>query len=137
MKITWLGHAAFLLETGGLRILTDPYDASDSRIYYRPITISADIVTISHNHFDHNHVAGLTGNPKVVKRVEKKTVRGVNFIGISSYHDNTKGSERGENTIFVIMAERLCICHAGDLGHLLSTDQIKAIGQTDILLVPV
>jgi len=137
MKITWLGHSAFLFETQGLKIVTDPYDHNDNRIGYGPITIPIDIVTISHDHADHNYVKELRGNPQTVKGNGTFDVKGISFTGIETYHDPTKGSQRGNNTIFVIRAEGINLCHAGDLGHTLSRDKIEAIGPVDILLIPV
>lgn len=137
MKITWLGHAAFLLETNGLRIVNDPFDTSDERIHHQSIDMPADIVTVSHDHFDHNHVESLSGNPDIVKGACKKTVKGITFTGIDTFHDQSRGSERGENVLYAIEAEEMRICHPGDLGHTLSADQIQTLGSIDILFIPV
>lgn len=134
MKITWLGHAAFLMETGDVKVLTDPYDDS---VGYKPITMEIDVVTVSHEHGDHNNVEGLSGNPEVVRGGGSFNVHGIAIRGIPTYHDDEKGSARGENTVFVIEAEGLSVCHAGDLGHTLSKEQIKEIGSIDVLLLPV
>jgi L-ascorbate metabolism protein UlaG (beta-lactamase superfamily) len=134
MRITWLGHASFLLETDGIKIVTDPYDNS---IGYKPIDIPVDIATVSHEHSDHNYVQGLRGEPQTVRGAGVTEIRGIKFRGISSFHDNAKGAERGKNTIFVIEAEELAICHLGDLGHELTGKQVREIGQVDVLLLPV
>jgi len=134
MKITWLGHAAFLLETGGVKIVTDPYDSS---VGYKPITMPVDIATVSHDHFDHNHVKGLAGNPQTVKGSGKVVFKEIAFTGVPTYHDATGGSERGDNTVFVMEAEGMRVCHLGDLGHTLSAQQVEAIGPVDILFLPV
>jgi L-ascorbate metabolism protein UlaG (beta-lactamase superfamily) len=134
MKITWLGHASFLLETEGIKILTDPYDDS---VGYKPILFEVDIVTVSHEHGDHNNVESLRGNPEVVRGSGIFNVRGIKIRGVATYHDDEKGSKRGENTVYVIEAEKLVVCHAGDLGHTLSPDQVDAIGNVDVLLLPV
>ena len=134
MKITWLGHAAFLVETGGVSIVTDPYDES---VGYGPITQPVDIATVSHDHGDHNYVKGLAGSPVTIKGPGVHEARGVTFRGIATYHDDSHGSQRGANTIFVMEIENLSLCHAGDLGHLLSADQVAEIGKVDILLLPV
>lgn len=134
MKITWLGHAAFLLETEGIKIVTDPYDNS---IGYGPITTPVDIAVVSHDHFDHNDVKRLKGNPETVQGSGTFNVKGITFTGIDTYHDDEQGTQRGDNVVFIIEAEGLRLCHAGDLGHTLSADQIQAIGRVDILLLPV
>ena len=134
MKITWLGHSAFLLETGGIRIVTDPYN---EKVGYKLITIPADVVTVSHEHRDHNYTASLKGNPRVIRGSGQVQYMGINFQGISSFHDEAKGSKRGENTLFVIETEGLRLCHAGDLGHELRLETVQKIKPVDILLIPV
>jgi L-ascorbate metabolism protein UlaG (beta-lactamase superfamily) len=96
-----------------------------------------DIVTISHDHADHNYAKGLKGNPETVKGSGTFEVKGITFTGIETHHDPTTGSQRGGNTIFVMGAEGMNLCHAGDLGHVLSRETIETVGPVDILLVPV
>ncbi|OGO21984.1 MAG: hypothetical protein A2Z28_03640 [Chloroflexi bacterium RBG_16_51_9] len=118
----------------GLRIITDPYAPSE-RIPYREIEESADIVTVSHGHGDHSNVAGVKGNPAVVK--ETKEVKGIKFKAISAFHDASGGGQRGNMTIFCFEVDGIRICHLGDLGHQLDSKQIAEIGKVDILLIPV
>ena len=135
MKIKWLGHASFLISSdSGVRIITDPYEPND-KLRYREINESADIVTVSHDHFDHSNVAAVKGNPQVVK--DNAEVKGIEFKGISAFHDNTGGKDRGRNTIFCFEVDGVKICHLGDLGHGLTADQAAAIGAVDVLLLPV
>ncbi len=135
MKIKWLGHATFLITSdAGIRIITDPYMPNE-RLTYDEIKESADIVTVSHEHGDHNNVATVKGNPEVVK--ETTEVKGIKFDGIPTYHDNSDGSQRGSNTIFCFEVDGLRICHLGDLGHRLSDKQVAELGRIDILLIPV
>jgi len=135
MKIKWLGHASFLITSeAGIRIITDPYTTSESFIYGE-IKELADIVTVSHEHGDHNNVAAVRGKPEVVRGTAK--VKGIEFSGISSYHDTAGGSQRGKNTIFCFEVDGIRVCHLGDLGHRLSDKQVAEIGKVDILLVPV
>lgn len=134
MKIIWLGHASFLIEAGSNRIITDPYDEATG---YRIPDVSADLVTISHGHHDHNSLEWVLGKPQVVSALGRTQFRDIEIFGISSFHDQENGRLRGDNTIFVIKAEGLVVCHLGDLGHLLNNDQLEAIGKVDVLLVPV
>ena len=135
MKIKWLGHAAFLITSdAGTKIITDPY-ATSSSVTYDEIKESADIVTVSHEHGDHNNVAAVKGNPEVVRGTAKVTE--VEFKGIPTYHDNVGGNQRGKNTIFCFEVDGIRVCHLGDLGHQLSDKQVAEIGRVDILLVPV
>lgn len=134
MKIIWLGHASFLIETGNTRIITDPFDEPTG---YRIPNISADLVTVSHNHHDHNSVDWVLGKPQVISSPGRSQFRDIEVLGIHSFHDQKKGRLRGTNTIFVIKAEGLAVCHLGDLGHILDPDQLEAIGKVDVLLAPV
>jgi L-ascorbate metabolism protein UlaG (beta-lactamase superfamily) len=135
MKIKYLAHAAFLITSDtGTRIVTDPYQTSGG-LKHGAIKETADIVTVSHEHGDHNNAAAVKGNPKVVKGSAE--VKGMKFKAIPTAHDDKGGSQRGKNTIFCFEMDGINICHAGDLGHELSAEQVKAIGRVDVLMVPV
>jgi L-ascorbate metabolism protein UlaG (beta-lactamase superfamily) len=137
MKIKWLGHSSFLITSDkGIKIITDPY-ATGGGINYAKIEEAADIVTVSHQHSDHNNVAQVKGNPKVVKDTGKKGVKGIEFVGVSSYHDDAQGKQRGPNTIFCFAIDGIRICHLGDLGHELDARQIGQLGVVDVLFLPV
>jgi len=134
MKITWYGHSCFLFEAKEGRILTDPFDAT---VPYEFPPYPVDIVTVSHDHFDHNAVDRVAGEPTVVKGVGKRVVRGIEFTGIHSFHDDQQGAERGENTIFAFELEGIRIAHLGDLGTPLDGSQLEALGDVRFLLIPV
>jgi L-ascorbate metabolism protein UlaG (beta-lactamase superfamily) len=136
MKVRWLGHASFLITSdNGTRIITDPYIAGSSGIKYGEINEAADVVTVSHDHFDHNNVDSVRGNPQVIK--EPTEAKGIKFEGVATYHDASEGSERGNNTIFCMDIDGVKVCHLGDLGHPLSDQQVADIGKIDVLLIPV
>ncbi len=140
MKIKWYGHASFLLTSDtGTKIITDPYEPGGfgGAIAYGPIPDEADIVLISHDHADHNHVRGLRGKPQVIKGNGSHKAKSMEFKGIAAFHDGRKGSERGENTIFCFTLDGVSICHLGDLGHVLSEQEAGQIGPVDVLLMPV
>jgi L-ascorbate metabolism protein UlaG (beta-lactamase superfamily) len=135
MKIKYLAHASFLITSDkGTRILTDPYETSGG-LKHGAIKETADIVTVSHEHGDHNNVAAVEGKPRVVKTSE--VVKGINIKAVETAHDDKGGSQRGKNRIFCFNIDGINICHAGDLGHELSADQVKAIGKVDVLMIPV
>ncbi len=139
MKIRFLGHAAFFITTDrGIRIITDPYRPGcfGGGIKYGQITEEADIVTISHEHDDHNDT-NIAGKPSFVKGAGKKNVKGVTITGVDTYHDETSGKERGSNTIFSMAIDDMNVVHLGDLGHSLTPAEADKIGKVDVLLVPV
>jgi L-ascorbate metabolism protein UlaG (beta-lactamase superfamily) len=140
MKVKWLGHSAFLLTAAdGTRIITDPYvpDSFSGAIKYGPIRETADAVTVSHHHQDHDGVSQLAGGPKVLEGKGTFRAGSVSIGGFETFHDAGKGTRRGLNTVFVFEADGLRVCHCGDLGHVLTTQQVAAIGKVDVLLVPV
>ena len=135
MKIKYLGHASFLITSdSGVKIITDPYETGGG-LSYGEIAESADIVTVSHEHSDHNNVAAVGGNPKVVRGAAK--VKGIEFEAIPCYHDDARGKARGKNTIFYFEVDDIKVCHLGDLGHRLGDTQVTELGGVDILLIPV
>ena len=135
MKIKWLGHASFLITSdAGTKIITDPY-VTGGDLSYGQIKESADIVTVSHDHADHNNVAAVQGSPKVVRGTVE--VKGIKFKGIPTYHDDAGGRQRGKNTIFCFEVDGIRVCHLGDLGHRLSDSQAAELGEIDVLLIPV
>jgi L-ascorbate metabolism protein UlaG (beta-lactamase superfamily) len=135
MKIKWLGHASFLVTSdSGVKIITDPYATSEN-LRYGEINQPADVVTVSHEHGDHNNVAAVKGNPIVVRTTA--TVKGIDFKGVSTFHDNDGGRTRGRNTVFCFAVDGVKVCHLGDLGHPLNDAQAAEIGSVDVLLIPV
>jgi L-ascorbate metabolism protein UlaG (beta-lactamase superfamily) len=137
MKIKWLGHSCFLIQSdSGMRIITDPYNQVQG-IKYAPIKEVADIVTISHDHFDHNAVSAVAGKPVVVKRSGNISVKGISFKCITSHHDEEGGKQRGSNIILCFTMDGVKICHLGDLGHPLNKSQLGEIGEVDILFIPI
>jgi L-ascorbate metabolism protein UlaG (beta-lactamase superfamily) len=140
MNITWYGQSCFKIQTKPQRgvdevtLFTDPFDKS---IGLKPPQGNADIVLVSHDHPDHNNVQNLKGNPFVIDAGGEYSFKDVYIEGVSSYHDDEKGALRGLNNIYTIQAEELTICHLGDLGHILTEEQIDAIGEVDILMIPI
>jgi len=135
MEITWLGHSCFLLkDSKGRTLLTDPFDTTLGYEIYKG---SPDIVTISHQHFDHNYCKEVKGDYKIINKIGMFNICDIPIKGIPSYHDKHKGAKRGDNIIFIFQIDDYALCHLGDLGHPLTDDDIGAIGNIDILFVPV
>ena len=138
MIITWQGHSCFKLQdkvgSDGVTVATDPFD---KEVGLKVPNFEADIVTISHQHGDHNNVAALRGNPFVVDCAGEYDRKGVLIEGIDSFHDEKNGAERGGNIIYRIEIDDISVAHLGDLGHALTDAQLEKLVGTDILLIPV
>jgi L-ascorbate metabolism protein UlaG (beta-lactamase superfamily) len=154
-KLRWLGQSFFVLETSqGTRIAFDPH-AIDA---FGRQTTKADLVLISHPHPDHVRldvienraqakvIEGVkvpTGNPEGGPQpraqwnpVDEK-FRDVRIRSVGLFHDTMQGLKYGKNTAFILEFDGLKLCHLGDLGHLLSEEQLRQIGPVDVLLIPV
>ncbi len=138
MNITYFGHSCFKIEEKindqNISIITDPFT---KEVGLKVPNVEADIVSISHDHFDHNNASSLRGNPFVVDTAGEFDVKGVIIEGIRSYHDDNQGKDRGENIIFRFDVEGLSLAHLGDLGDVLDNKQLEKIGGVDILFIPV
>jgi L-ascorbate metabolism protein UlaG (beta-lactamase superfamily) len=134
MIIRWMGHSCFYCQGSGVSLLTDPFN---HEVGYRIPDLEVDLVTVSHDHYDHNAVDLLPGQPEVVKGAGLHQVKGLKIKGIPSFHDEVKGAKRGENVIYKWEMDGVRLCHLGDLGHLLEPAAVEQIGQVDILMVPV
>lgn len=135
VTVRWYGHACFLITSStGVKVLTDPFDAT---VGYPVPQVEADVVTSSHDHFDHNNVSAARGNPVVLKGKGRYEGAGIKVYPVASFHDTERGAKRGPNTIFVIEIDGIRIAHMGDIGHDLSRQQLDELGKVDVLLVPV
>jgi L-ascorbate metabolism protein UlaG (beta-lactamase superfamily) len=135
MKIKWFGHSCFLLtSSSGVRLVTDPFNEA---VGYKVPEVEADIVTTSHDHFDHNYVQAIKGNFRHINKPGRYSERGIEIVGIPTFHDEAKGTKRGQNIIFKFTVDGINVCHCGDLGHVLTAGQAGELGPVDVLLVPV
>lgn len=136
MDIFWHGQACFKIKAKSATIVIDPFDPEATHLKL-PKDLAADIVLQTHQHSDHNFLAGVSGDPISIQGPGEYEVHGVSIVGVQTYHDKNQGQERGKNTIYNLQVDGLSIVHLGDLGHLLTEEQITALGSSDILLVPV
>lgn len=135
MKIQYLGHSCFkLTESTGTTVITDPYKGIG---YELPDDLTADAVTISHHHYDHDNAAAVKTNAKIIEGEGFYELPGVEITGIKSYHDDQEGKLRGENTIFKFRMDGLEICHLGDIGEECSSELIELLLPVNVLLIPV
>ncbi|MBQ9728809.1 MAG: MBL fold metallo-hydrolase [Clostridia bacterium] len=134
MKIRYFGHACFEIQGGDVTVYTDPYYGIG---YELPSGLQADVVTISHNHYDHNYRGAFAGTPKFHESTEKSVYKGMSIEGLKTYHDEKKGALRGENTVFTFSADGVSVCHLGDLGEADNGEVCEFAGGVDVLCIPV
>src|SRR4051794_14805247 len=135
MRITWYGHAAFLIETEGLRVILDPYRSPDSG-GYEPIDEAADVVVVSHeNDRYHSHLGQIVPPFEVVKALELppegRVVRGLRFEAIHVFETPERKAE-DEVTIVHFRAEGLHVAFLGDLGHALEEGELVPLRGADV-----
>lgn len=139
MDIIYYGQSCFKLKGKQGAVVTDPFTEF---VGWSLPTLSADLVTVSHHHEDHNAVSLVGGTarrakPFVIDQLGEYEVGGISVFGVKTFHDANQGIERGSNMVFTILIDDIRVCHLGDLGHELSPEQIADIGEIDVLLCPV
>jgi L-ascorbate metabolism protein UlaG (beta-lactamase superfamily) len=140
MRLTYFGHSSFLLQAAdGTRVIFDPYrhGCFDGAVKYGPIEEAADVVVASHTHDDHGATDTIPGAPLVFVHPDSETVGAVRISGVHVAHDDAGGEKRGKNTIIVVDDGDVRVAHLGDLGHTLDAAAVQAIGEVDVLLIPV
>jgi L-ascorbate metabolism protein UlaG (beta-lactamase superfamily) len=139
-KVTWFGQAFMeVVANDGKRVVVDPFDLSFLK-YPLPKGLTADVLLVTHEHKDHNNVGLIGGKPLIVrseKGVGTFAKGNISVVGTATFHDEKQGKDRGKNTVYTFTVDGIKFCHVGDLGHTLSTEQVKSIGQVDVLFVPV
>jgi len=135
MTLRWFGQSCFLITSAaGTRVLTDPFGRG---LGYRVPRLEADVVTVSHSHFDHDYLGGVRGSFLRLAAPGDYEWKGVTVRGVPAFHDKAQGKKRGPNIVFRILVDGISICHCGDLGLPLDEAQRDAIGKVDVLLLPV
>ncbi len=134
MDITWLGQSCFRIKSKEAIVVTDPCHPDTG---YTLGKLRADIVTVSHTHTDHSYVEAVEGEYKVVKGPGEYETKGIYITGLPTFHDATKGSERGKNTVYLMEIEGVTLCHLGDIGHTLSSELEEELGDIGVLFLPV
>lgn len=133
MEIKYIAHSSFVIKTKTATILTDPFQGIGVKF---PKT-TADIVTISHHHADHDYTQGVEGTPLLFDWSGEFEAKGVSIKGFATYHDNEQGAKRGPNVMYKFTAESISVLHCGDLGHDLTDEVVDSLGAVDILCIPV
>ena len=117
-----------------MTVVTDPFDAS---VGFKFPKVEADMVTISHDHQDHNQKQLAGGRPYVIDGPGEYEVKGVSVLGLQTFHDEVQGQKRGLNTVYRIEFEGISLSHLGDLGHPFSSGQLAELNGVDVLFIPV
>jgi L-ascorbate metabolism protein UlaG (beta-lactamase superfamily) len=145
MELQWYGQSAFRLSDGERTVFIDPFDdmspvaARGMQWDYPPIEgVAADLLLVTHEHFDHNGVGAIGGDPMILRRAGTHESPVGTVVGIASEHDDAAGTQRGPNTLFVFDLGGMRIAHLGDLGQAALRDaQLAALGTVDVLMAPV
>jgi L-ascorbate metabolism protein UlaG (beta-lactamase superfamily) len=135
MEITWYGHSCFrLTERGMANVVTDPFD--HEVVGYEPLKLRGEIVSISHDAPGHNFVSAVKTKHRVLDGPGEYEIGGVFITGVQ-----TNGSKRAKdeprNTLYVFDYDGITVAHLGDLRNVPSQSQVEALGNVDIVLVPV
>ena len=140
--IRWYGQACITFTSPqGTTVLVDPFDES---IGHRLPEVEPDAVVVTHDHYDHANVDGVAGEPTVLRGLDSsggwaevdERVGDVRIRTVGTWHDEVRGAKRGWNALVVLEMGGLTLVHCGDLGHVLTEDQVRAVGPVDVLLIP-
>lgn len=135
MKLKYHGHACFSMQfESGAKIVCDPFDPS---VTFAPCTEACDAAVLSHDHFDHNYTASLSGDFEIIRSAGEYAVRGAKIRSIPCFHDKEGGALRGTNLVSIIEADGLRIAHLGDLGHMPGEALAAALAGVDVMLIPI
>lgn len=135
MEISFVGHSCFRLKGKDSAVVTDPYDPN--AVGLKLPKLAADIVCLSHSHPDHANSGAIEGSLYTISGPGEYEIKGVNIVGVGTFHDDKNGEQRGKNTVYNITIDGINVAHLGDIGHNLSSEQMEELGSVDILLVPV
>lgn len=134
MRLEWIGHACFkLTASDGTVAVTDPYDES---VGIEMIPLEADLVTMSHEHHDHNETCMIVGTPRIARGTQAASVGGVTSCAVASWHDDAQGEKRGPNAIRIFAIDGLKVVHMGDQGCMPDEDVLAAIADADVMMIP-
>jgi L-ascorbate metabolism protein UlaG (beta-lactamase superfamily) len=132
-EIKWFGHACFLIRARGVSVLMDPVPADSGYDMGSP---EVDIVTVSHDHHGHSAVDLVPSDYRLLNGPGDYEIKEVFIHGVRTYHDNERGAKLGKNTVYVVEIEDVVIAHLGDIGHVLSEEQVEAMSSVDVLIIP-
>ena len=124
MEITWYGRACFRLKGRESTVIVDPCPPNTGFVAGKH---AVDLLTISHAHPDHAYTRSITAGLTLTRPGEYE-YHGVLVNGVRTFHDGERGAQRGENIVFGYEIDGVHIAHLGDLGHLLTEEQLAELG---------
>lgn len=134
MKLEWIGHACFrMTASDGTVAVTDPYDES---VGIAQPELRADLITMSHEHHDHNCMERVVGTPVIARGLEEAEVGAVKTRALGSFHDAERGARRGPNAVRIFLIDGLKIVHMGDQGCMPEEGVLSAIRGADVMMIP-
>jgi len=135
MEITWFGLSCFRLsERGGISIVCDPYD--HQQVGFSSLKLKADVVTISHDAPGHNHLAAVKGDPYIIQGPGEFEIGGVFVTGVRT-NGKKRNPDEPYNTLYLFDYDGLSVVHLGDISRVPTQAEVEALGQVDVVLVPV
>lgn len=136
MRIKWHGHSCFEFDDGNVTVVIDPHDGKSMGI--KPPYLLADVVLITHDHYDHNASRSVRGQYREYKsQIGRFESKGIQFRGLESFHDGVGGELRGPNTVYVFEMDGMTVCHCGDLGAIPSQKALRHMRGCDFMFLPV
>lgn len=135
MRIAWHGHSCFEF-ADDITVVIDPHDGKSIGI--KAPSVKADLVLMTHDHYDHNAARIIRGAHKdLLEKIGVFDFQDLIITGFPTFHDEHRGLKRGRNVIYKFKMDGITICHCGDLGHLPEQSFYDEIGEIDVLFVPV
>lgn len=163
VKVTFIGHSCFLLESGSHKILIDPFITGNPVARASSEHKRADFILISHGHGDHlgdavklakESGAMVISNFEICTHCESQGVEKTHPLHIGggnefpfgsvkltiAHHGSTLGDklEYGGNPVgFIIRTDGKVIYHSGDTGLFLDMKLIGELDSIDLALLPI
>lgn len=136
MRVRWHGHACFEFADSRTTVVVDPHDGRSIGI--KPPAVSADVVLMTHDHYDHNAARVVQGkHSDFLGQAGVFDACGLEVEGLPTWHDSVQGAERGPDTMYLFTMDGVSVCHCGDLGCVPSDDILDRIRGVNMLFVPV
>ncbi|MFQ5694432.1 MAG: MBL fold metallo-hydrolase [Terriglobia bacterium] len=138
VRVEYIAHACFVVESpAGVRVVLDPYNGKRWLGYSFPDSIKADLVLITHPHYDHDASYYFSPDAPALRMRGKYKVGDVRLLGVRGKHADPYGRDFGQlNTLWVIETGGLRIAHLGDNGPLTEAN-LRALGRVDVLMIPI